>query len=423
MSLVNTKTNGYLKACSKYSFYTWCVAIGWSTALINISMVVTTVLVIAYSVYNKETKDFRPLIFYPTIVLFLIFLISTLWSGDLLNSLQNIKSYLPFILFPISFHFWLNKQINVIYNGVKYLIFSLLLAYLITIIWNQLPFELATDTSILFSDYVKPFTNSDKKYFGWYVPFMERIHFVNLLIYSGIASLFIFLKKRIIYFLFIGAFFLTGPFILGARAAMIGVACFIPILFIYALSQYVKKLQPQVVLLGIAAISLVTYISYPNVKSRYDQTVYELQSIQDQSYIERDYKHFATLTRIVSWEHAWDMFIEKPVIGHGIGTYLEKYEDTYQLHHHDLPMTYHSQWLYFLGVFGIIGLFIVLCSYIYYWFQLKTTISNIYFWCFSIYVSVIWLFDTGLLQKKEMMAFVLFLSFAHCLEKSDISFT
>lgn len=422
MQITNSKFNQYLEKFTKYSFYLWCIAIGWSTAVINITMITTTLLVITHSHYNKQLKGLRELIVHPTVVLFAILFVSILWSEDVINSFKNLKSYLPFILFPISFQFWYKHQQEVIYNGVRFLIYSLIIAYFITIVWNQLPFETATQLSIIFSDIVQPFTNSDKNYFGWYVPFMERIHFVNLLVYSGVASFFLFIKYKKLHFLCIAIFFLTGPFILGARAAMIGVVISLPILLIYAINQYSKKLQPFIFLTGFVIVSIVTYISFPNIQSRYHQTVFELQSIQDQSYLDHEYRHFATLTRIVSWQHAWNMFIEKPLIGHGIGAYLEKYENIYILNNDDLPMTYHSQWLYFLGVFGVVGIFIVICSYIYYWLQLKTQLANIYFWCFSIYISVIWLFDTGLLQKKEMMAFVIFLSFTHCLEESDISF-
>ena len=133
--------------------------------------------------------------------------------------------------------------------------------------------------------------------------------------------------------------------------------------------------------------------------------------------------HFTTLTRFIAWKEAWNLFLEKPVIGHGIGEYLQLYEKNYTKNYSELPICYHSQWLYFLGVFGALGLLVFIYFYVRYWLNLNNSNSIIYLWCFTSYISIIWIFDTGLLQKKEMMAFALFLSFATCLKKPEISYT
>ncbi len=412
-----------LQKWGQYATILWCISIGWSSAMANSMMVITSILVLMNLSFQPQKINFKKIFTHPIILLFFIIFLSVFWSKDFISGLDNTKSYLPFLLFPLVLIYWNKVQPQVILKGVKYLSFSLVIGLIFTYLLNILPSETSFNLLQKFGHLFKPFTNSNKSLFGWYVPIMERIHFANILTYCGIASIFLFLKNKKVTYLLIGLFFVTSPFILGARASMIGVISFLPILFIYAINQYSKKLQPIVLIIGLILISIFAYISYPNILSRYHQTQYELESLKNQSFKEKDYQHFATLTRFVSWKHSWKLFIEKPAFGHGIGTYLDQYEYNYQLENNDLPMTYHSQWLYFLGVFGIIGLFIVLCSCIYFGFQLKTTFSTIYFCCFSIYVSVIWLFDTGLLQKKEMMAFVLFLSFAKCLEKADISFT
>ena len=63
-------------------------------------------------------------------------------------------------------------------------------------------------------------------------------------------------------------------------------------------------------------------------------------------------------------------------------------------------------------------------------FEFKTSIHPIplnqlllyYLIIFSLYTSIVWIFDTLLLQKIEMMAFALFLSFATCLKKTETSY-
>lgn len=408
----------------KISALLWCLATGWSTAIINIMMVITMILIVVNSIYNQNKFFNFSILFHPTIVLFLLLGISILWSTDVTESLKNLKSYLPFLLFPIAFYYISKTDNSTLERGVKYLIYSLLFAYLVTIVWNLFPIPTANYLSNhLLEHIVKPFTNSNKFLFGWYVPFMERIHFANLLSLSGLAAIFIFLKRKRWYFIVMALVLLSAPFLLGARAAMIGIAGFSPFIFIYIFSQYSKKTRLLIVLFTIILINISAYLFYPSIKSRYQQTKYELESIQSNQLQEKDFVHFATFTRFASWKIAWDMFKEKPILGYGIGNYLELYENKYHQEYEDLPMAYHSQFLYFLGVFGVIGLTLFFLSYLFYGVTLIGILPKIYFLCFSIYTFCIWFFDTGLLQKKEMMAFTLFLCFAKWLEKSEISST
>lgn len=401
----------------------WCISAGWSTALSNIMMAVSSLLVLFVIFQSKKSIQISSVILHPASILFLLMAISIFWSQNISDGFSNLKSYIPFILFPIVIQFWMEKDSSVLTDGVKYLGYSLCIGFLITIVWNLLPEYQGKLLSEQLSRIVKPYTDSNRSLFGWYVPFMERIHFSNLLSYSGLAFFFIFLKEKKYHYLILSVLLLSSPFILGARASMIAVISIIPVILIYSLKGFSLKIKPLIFLIGIIIVSVTGYISYPTIEARYRQTMYELDSIQDQSYHEKSYVHFTTLTRFIAWKHAWNLYTEKPLTGHGIGNYLELYETEYTQANSDLPVCYHSQWLYFLGVFGSIGLLIFTAFYIRYWILLKDPVSVIYFWCFTSYISIIWLFDTGLLQKKEMMAFVLFLSFSACLKKSDISYT
>ena len=400
-------------------FILWCIATAWSTALINIFMIMTIVLVVIDSIIHKRQLFSREFFLFPTVILFLLILISILWSSDCSSGFKNAKAYLPFIMFPIAFKYSIDVDKTWIKKGIHYMVYSIVIAYFITIIWNIIPPEKAYLISESFSSLVKPFTFSNKYLFGWYVPFMERIHFANLLTLGALSFTFLFLLYKKTYYLLISILLLTGPFLLGARASMIGVVGFLPFIFIYSIRKLSKKISAYFVIAGLFFTSFSVILFYPNIKARYNQTVYELKVIQDNSFKDKDYAHFATLTRFVSWKHAWKMFTERPVLGYGIGDYLAEYEMIYHQENSDLPMTYHSQFLYFLGIFGIVGFALFLSGYIYYGIKLKTNLSKVYFLCFTIYTFCVWFFDTGLLQKKEMMAFTLFLCFAIWLKKSE----
>ncbi len=407
-----------------FSTVLWCISAGWSTALINVFMISTSILLLIYSFVFRPKINFKQWIVHPAVILFFLTAVSIAWSEDFLRGVKNLKSYLPFLLFPLCIIFWYSlDKINVIYQAVKFLAYSLIFTYLITIIWNLIPENLAYNLSVQFDFFVKPFPFSNKSLFGWYVPFMERIHFSNILVYSGLSLIYIYSFKKNIFILLLSVLFLSTPFILGARASMIGVLMFLPVVLIYFFKRYSKKYRVVVLLVSISILSATFYIVYPQILSRYHQTVYELESIKDNSYLEKDYKHFPTLIRFHSWETAYHLFQERPIIGHGAGTYLYKYKQEYLKNSLDLPLDYHSQWLYFLGTFGLLGMIIFFVFYLLYFLSVQSVIGKYYLVSFSFYTAVIWIFDTGLLQKKEMMVFILFLSFALCLKKSDISYT
>lgn len=401
----------------------WCISIGWSTALSNVIMVITTLFLIINFFYQKEKISIKEYLLFPSSILFILFALSTLWSNDLFHALDHLKSYLPFILYPITLIYWIKYQPDIILKGIKILIYSMLVAYIITIIWNIIPANDALRYSEYFGDWIKPYTLSNKAQFGWYVPFMERIHFSNILVYSGIASFFIYFKEKKLLYIILSIILLSSPFLLGARASLLGVILILPILLLFIFRETVHSKIWIFAIIGSIIISVVAYISYPNLKSRYLQTKYELESIRKQQLEDKDYQHFTTYTRFAAWNTAWKMYEEKTILGYGIGNYLDQYDINYQHQYKDLPICYHSQWLYFTGVFGTIGLILFLLIYLLYGYQLKDNRYFFYFIAFTLYTCMIWTFDTGLLQKKEMMAFVLFLSFAACLKKSDISST
>lgn len=401
----------------------WCLSIGWSTALSNIMMVITTILALLQIIYFKKDFSQKDWLIYPTTVLFILMAFSVIWSENFGFSISKLKSNLPYLLFPVTLFFWRKYDQNIIWKGLKILTYSLFIAYLITIFWNLLPESTGMNLSEKFSAWVKPFHEYNRSQFGWYVPFMERVHFSNLLAYSGIGIFFIYLQEKKVIQILLGLILLSGPFVLGARASMLGILATLPFL-IWSIFQEVewKKIK-WIILSGLLVIGTVAYCIYPNIQARYDQTKYELEAIQKNELADKDYEHFTTYTRFAAWKVALQLFASQPVIGDGIGDHIVHYDKKYQESYSDLPICYHSQWLYFLGVFGFIGLIIFIISYLYFGFTKNSLISNIYFATFTIYTAIIWMFDTGLLQKKEMMAFVLFLFFTECLKKNTISST
>lgn len=418
----SSNQNLSIQNLTKYATILWCISIGWSVGIANFMMVITSLLVVINLWIQPQRLTLNEIFIHPIINLFFLLFISVLWSNDYLAGLDNTKSYLPLLLFPLVLMYYSQVQPQVILKGVKYLSYSLVIGLIITYILNILPSEITINFVQKFGNLFKPFPDSDKELFGWYVPFMERINYCNILSYSGIATIFLYIVERKKYYLFMSLFFLSSSFVMGARASMIAVIVIIPFIFLLYSKNLFKKSSFIGVIIIISILLSTLYFIKPNIENRIQQTKYEIESIQDATYLNKDYKNFTTLLRLFSWKNAIQVAQINPLIGQGIGDYKKVIEKQYQQDKLSVPIFYHSQWLYFIGVFGILGTILFIMSYIYFAFNFKRFLSLNYFIIFSLFTSIVWIFDTLLLQKEEMMAFALFLSFATCLKKIETSY-
>ena len=411
-----------LENCSQYATILWCISIGWSVGIANVLMVITSLLIFINYLIKRPKIIFKNIYTHPIIVVFILLLFSIIWSKDVTSGLLKIKTFLPLLLFPLVLMYWNKVQPNVILKGIKYLSFSLVFGLIITYFLNIIPTEIALNIVQKLGNILKPFADSDKYLFGWYVPFMIRINYCNILSYTGIAVLFLYMVEKKSYYLLMSLFFLSSSFVMGARASMIAVVVIIPFIFLLTSKNLFKKSSlPGMIILIVLLIGTLYFIK-PNIESRIKQTKFEIESIQDQTYLEKDFKNFTTLLRLYSWKNAIQVIKLEPILGQGIGDYKKVFEEQYQQDKLSVPLYYHSQWLYFIGVFGVLGIIIFIISYLYFGLNFKRSPALYYLIIFSLYTSIVWIFDTLLLQKIEMMAFALFLSFATCLKKTETSY-
>jgi hypothetical protein len=348
--------------------------------------------------------------------------LSVIWSKDITAGFLKMKTFLPLLLFPLVLLYWNKVQPQIILKGVKYLSFSLVFGLIITYTLNILPTETALNIVQKFGNILKAFPDSDKDLFGWYVPFMIRINYCNILSYTGIAIIFLYIVERKPYYLLMSLFFLSSSFVMGARASMIAVMVIVPFIILLNSKNIFQKISLSKIFIFIGLLIGTIYFIKPNIENRIKQTKYEIESIQDQTFLKKDYQNFTTLLRMYSWKNAIQVVKIEPVLGQGIGDYKKVFEEQYQQDKLSVPLYYHSQWLYFIGVFGVLGIIIFIISYLYFGLNFKRSPALYYLIIFSLYTSIVWIFDTLLLQKIEMMAFALFLSFATCLKKTETSY-
>jgi|GEM_PF-4399756 len=405
------------------STYLWFFVLSFSIGLSNLMMVIMTVLLLIVIVHKKQVPDIRRILLNPVVFLFLLFLISVTWSSDIAAGFSRIRNSLPLLLMPLLVQFWSDHRPAVLKRGILVLTMGLSIGFIITVIFNRLPYEEAYQLYQPFEGLFLEFNESDRSFFGWYVPFMERINFCNLLSYTAIALIFFYIQSKKLIYLLPAFAFLGASFVMGARGSMIATIVILPFLLFYLLKSDTLKTSIFLVLTIILIASVLSYMAYPKVKSRIAQTRFELEQIGNGNYIQYDYEHFTTLRRIVSWKHAFEVFAKHKYTGTGIGDYKNLFESAYENDPVKVPVNYHSQWLYILGVTGMTGTFLWLICLTCWLYKTPSGPASGYVIIITVFTFVIWIFDAVLLQKEEMMSLALFITFAQCLKSRDISST
>lgn len=397
----------------------WWISIPFSMGLANVGLAVTS-LISLFIIQKHGLTELKKLVFHPGTVLFLLCSLSLLWSNAKWFALAEIKTHLPIFLSVLCVLAGLMFDTSLIRKGFICLTISCGLAVLVTILFNVLPYEQSLKLHGLFGNLLQPFYKSDQTFFGWYVPFMVRTQFGNLLSLVGLTGLVVGLMERKTGWLVSSLFFLVMVFVLGLRGSALGILMALPFLMYLSFKHQVQKVlsMKTIVVVGIILIPLC-YFASDSVRGRWHQTKFEWSAINNNSYTQYDYTHFTLLTRLISWKNGLELWQSHPLLGTGIGDYKSDFSRTYENDAIKVPLYYHSQWLYFLGVFGLIGTFLLL-AFIVYWIRSFKGHSVAYYFALGIFIYyfVIWIFDAGMLSQTDMMSFGIFTSFFLWLQKT-----
>lgn len=318
-------------------------------------------------------------------------------------------------------------------------IFSVSFSALITVILYALPEE----SSIAFAEFplskflgVKPYQQlSLREAFGVYSPFMVRIQFSNLIALACLSLLWLYSQKFYrLYLIAVFALLLFTTAILGGRGGQLGLLI---ALGIWVLGWYFIILHPRLKtkitnwgsygLLGIILLSgfvIAPYILYrnvPAVNERYNQLIWELKLYDNGDYVNHDYVHFTSLRRIISYQNSWELIQNHPVLGVGVGDYVQKMTSIYQKNHPEFPINSHSHLLFLWANAGILAIGAFLFSTLYW---LITFYKNSTSWTRIFGLSLLAFFMSimmleAMINQVDLMAFGLFLGVCYKLSTSQ----
>lgn len=413
-----------MQAFSLHSLYLsgllfWWISMPFSMGLANVGLAFTS-LISLLMIRKLALSELKILLLLPATVLFALCTVSLFWSDDKWLALSEIKTHLPIFLSAFSLVAGMYLDSSLIKKGFIGLMASCGLAVSMTILFNLLSYEESLKLHGLFGKLLQPFYKSDQTFFGWYVPFMVRTQFGNLLSLVGLTGLVMGILDKKSAWIIISTFFLSMVFVLGLRGSAFGIVLALPFMIYLSLKHSVQQLFSikTILVLGIVFIPVI-YFASDSIRGRWHQTTFEWSAINNKSYTRYDYTHFTLLTRLVSWKNGLELWREHPLLGTGIGDYKMDFSKTYENDSLEVPLYYHSQWLYFLGVFGAIGT-ILLLSFILYWIR-RFSIHpvSLFFACgIFVYFFIIWIFDAGMLSQTDMMSFGIFTTLVPWLQKT-----
>jgi O-antigen ligase len=397
----------------------WWISIPFSMGLANVGLAFTSFFSL-FIIRQHGLSELKKLVIHPCTILFILCSLSLLWSNDKWFAISEIKTHLPIFLSALCVLAGIIFDTSLIRKGFFFLMVSCFMAVVATILFNILPYEQSLKLHGLFGNLLQPFHKSDPTFYGWYVPFMVRTQFGNLLSLVGLTGVVLGLIEKKPIWIISSLFFLMMVFVLGLRGSALGILFALPFLMYMSFKHPIQRmLSMKTILLMCVILIPLYYFASDSVKGRWHQTKFEWSAINNNSYTQYNYAHFTLLTRLVSWKNGLELWKKNPLVGTGIGDYKSDFSKTYENDAIEVPLYYHSQWLYFLGVVGLIGTFLLLSSIVY-WIRSFKGHSVAFSFAIGIFIYyfVIWIFDAGMLSQTDMMSFGIFTSFVPWLQKT-----
>jgi O-antigen ligase len=323
--------------------------------------------------------------------LFVILLISLLYSNNLDFGLESIFRFLPLLIFPVGF--FLLKDNKYIYRSKLFTIGKLLFYFSTLILF----------ISIFLVFYYRGFvTENFFLNYSYRIIFqlgkfsMHPIYASIVTLIALIFSISLFKIKSYKYVIIFGNILLTINLFLLSRKSAIIIMCLLFLGF-FLFNKKIKSNLKMFFSLFIALFLIVTIKFIPDISNRFN----DLYSLLDAN------KSTSTNLRLNLINLSIDAIKEKPFLGYGIGdtkdvlSELEKQYDFFKGKYYNT----HNQFLGFLISTGFLGLFIFLLFLFKNW---KSAILGGYEQLSIIFLFVSFMFIENILERQNGVIFFSF---------------
>ena len=350
-----TSKNIFLVACA-----VWIIGMMWSRFAISLGMILMLVAGLWQGQVREKAKSFITNKYYVSVLgIFLIYLVTGLYSDNQDYFMQRMRIKLPFLFLPFAFA----SVKNIDKETIKQIMYVFIGVTLTGVIWSLGHFLL--DVDVYIENYSK----------GQILPTpMHHIRFSIMVALSIAMCIYLMMGKlrfKEKYFVVPVILFLSIYLhILAVRSALMTFYVMIICLVFYQLLKN-KNTKMMIGIIASTAIAMFLSTQYiPTVKKKIGYTKYSLELFKKNENI----RELSDSRRLGSIAAGIQIAKEHPIAGIGYGDLMDE-TNTYLKNNYpqlvDLELLPHNQYVLTLTTAGIIGLILFLLCTIYPIFYLQ----------------------------------------------------
>ena len=325
----------------KILFLALCTSLPLSKAIVSICIVLLLILAIP-GIINRTWSWWKSqyLILLPAL-LFMAYLPSVMYSEDLSNAMTFCYQQVPLIVIPVILVRFRDIVMENLRDMLRFFIYGCAISSVCTLVLFALP----EDAVIFLTEHI-PLLKEYKQMasrikFGLYSPFLDRLHFSYLLAIAILFTLWLRIKNgREDWMVLTTVAIVPTIILLGARGAQLGLLLVLSLWILKGMRSYLKEQKqwkrPALNLATVAFLGvyfllapLLIYKTITPVQTRYAQLFWELELIRNGKYVEYDYAHFTSLSRLLSLKNHARLIKDAPVLGTGVGDFRKKLGEAY----------------------------------------------------------------------------------------------
>ncbi len=352
------------------------------------------------SIWNADVFKILPQFYrhkgyFALFLIFIIVIISGLWSADLGYWWERVRIKLNFLAVPLGFALLPGLKAKE-FTGILYVLLGLM-------------FVICLGISIHYALNFEELTLASKQ--GRTLPTpIHHIRFSLILVFSILSGIYLFYKNYFIKykwerFILLGiTIFLFG--FMHLLAVRSGLLALYAALFVGVFHQVFLSKKYLLGILALGFIFALPFLAYKNIPSFYEKinyTFYNLEQFQ-----KGEIEDHSDAERLVSYEAGWNIAKENLLLGVGFGDLKNKTELYYKNNYPNLPVKLpHNQFLlYFLGsgIFGLLGFIACYLTPLFYKNQYKNTL----FLAFYVIATISLLFENTLETAIGSAFFIFF---------------
>lgn len=361
------------------------------------------VVCIAQAIKNKSQFKWSYFLFNSS--LYIVYLLSVLYSQDMNYAFAKLEVAASLLLFPLSFALVSQSLIDAAIQKLKFLFFTYIIAVLVTNIVLVTSFLLNGHTLSQFIEYA-PYVNSLQDYPG--------IHSLYLSMHNAVAIIMVFYLLRSERFLKTGIVLFIVGFLLGiGLILLLKKGPVFALLVVATLLSFRYKLTRIWAFYGVFIISLGSLlVTFPSSIKRFNQLL-KMEKVETT-------KNSAQIQKVVL-NCAKEKMEEAGIFGYGLGDGKGELIDCYGGVDQDLvnsSYNSHNQYISLVLMVGFIGLFIFLAML---FFNVMNAVSSGVFIniAFILFYAIV-MFSENILERQEgVIYFALLINLLYFLNKGN----